>query len=112
MAKWPAFWAELTSIDDFLAWMQKQRETTVSVEEAEEQQLNGHISRYIGELYRHAKGYMKKVFTDTPFVSADDFGYLATLMREGNWNKIRAARWPRLGDFLLGIINFQNEIQS
>lgn len=79
--------ADVTSIDDFLAWMQKQRETEVSLEEAEAQQLNGHISRHIGELYKHAKGYMKKAFSDTPFVSADDFAYLATLMREGSMRK-------------------------
>lgn len=78
---------EETSIDDFMVWMQKQRETTVSLEQAEAQQLNGNISRYIGELYKHAKGYMKKAFTDTPFVSSDDFAYLATLMQKGSMRK-------------------------
>lgn len=78
---------EASSIDDFLAWMQKQREMEVSEEEAKAQQLNGNISRYIGELYKHAKGYMKKALADTPFVSPDDFAYLATLMHHDSLRK-------------------------
>lgn len=76
-----------SSIDNFLAWAQQKRVADLELSEMEVKKLNGDISRYVGELYKHAKGYMKKVFIDTPFVSADDFAYLATLMQKGSMRK-------------------------
>ncbi len=93
---------EHSSVDHFIAWLQDKRQKDIALDEANLKELNGQISRHIGELYKHAKGYMKKSFSDTPFSSPDDFAYLATLIHQGSMRKTELI-YKNIGDVSPGM---------
>jgi DNA-binding MarR family transcriptional regulator len=76
---------EEPNLDAFIDWIRGQRQS--KPEKGDSPLLNAEIARHIGELYKHAKSYIKKAFEGSIFSSPEDFAYLAVLSHMGSLRK-------------------------
>jgi MarR family transcriptional regulator, lower aerobic nicotinate degradation pathway regulator len=77
------------TIPDFQVWLGQQlnQEKQVFPPATSDDLLDEEISRYLTNLNRYAKFYIKKALLATDFVSLDDFGYLMHLLDGGPLTK-------------------------
>jgi MarR family transcriptional regulator, lower aerobic nicotinate degradation pathway regulator len=76
-----------TEVLDFANWLSQQEHKRLGVRELGDPrtQIEGaenvasRIAYHVDRLHKYAKYYMKQALKDTPMVSNDDFGYLASL---------------------------------